>query len=769
MPQTVTGGIQYQDLAADAQFMAAPVQDQIEYLRQDYLPKQDPAFAKAPRAEQVQYIQEAILPQLQQSAPAFSGQFDPQQNLQRFQKAVQPAVDFGGHVLAKTALPFATAAKGLTADWVDAESPLLGYLRANEARTFSPQQQAAVGIDSPIEQAQRGLAYGTGAWKSFDALAGGLNKALAGGSAMAANAGRRLLPYTVGEFSQGWPMLGQLARQGMQGVTQAQQAGKWLESGRLPAQMLRGAIEGGAYGAVHKLPEGDQFDPMARLASTTEFGLGGAAGPIIGAGAGKVLQAGIKKAGQGFRAAEKPLGLGQLKTHAKALEELFDQYVGIINHPGATDAEVIRAGKVLEDVMAAAQEERLLPDVKKLQKQGKVLEGKANFRQRQAINTKKQGKAKLPEIETKPQDDTQPNPNQKATPPEEKPQPVEKQNEVKPEPKTLKGSVKEMAEQGLGGKTYKEAQALHAQVKALGKADDDPIIQALETEKKALGRKQDDATKEARAKLVAKIGGRKAERKALRDDYGKLHGNVRELLDAGWDGQATTVMQKPVDPAKQLHLADVEANLTDKTKPIAEKINQALENGQSVRLEHQAEITGSTNQAVTVTAKGNVKVATTTFTPTHFSKTTKIVNGGPSEYVAVHGYNDAGHMRQYYLDSPEGSQILKVGKILDNEANIGIVPNVELGPRSIKVADILKKAPDVTEGVLTSEALKAAEIFREVYKTDNLNKFSKGTKMELQALKRRGDFSEESFNRLYKEMAENPEDLKTFCALFGLM
>jgi hypothetical protein len=222
-----------------------------------------------------------------------------------------------------------------------------------------------------------------------------------------------------------------------------------------------------------------------------------------------------------------------------------------------------------------------------------------------------------------------------------------------------------------------------------------------------------------------------------------------------------------VDRTKQLTFDEVKDLIPEGKLRDAEKMNQAMEQGKSVRLEHSAEITGSTDAAAKITAAGKVKVPVSTYTPTHWRITEKeLVDGTKQKFVSAMGYNEAGYQHQYYVQSPEGSGF-KVTKRLENEQHVGTTPNVYLSERKFKVADVLKREPEEA-GILTSKALAAADTFKILLKPDNIKQFSKPMQFELKAFQKRGRFDERSFASIQKLMEKSAEDMKTFCKLFGL-
>jgi hypothetical protein len=145
-----------------------------------------------------------------------------------------------------------------------------------------------------------------------------------------------------------------------------------------------------------------------------------------------------------------------------------------------------------------------------------------------------------------------------------------------------------------------------------------------------------------------------------------------------------------------------------------------------------------------------------------------VVNGAEKEFVAVNGYNESGHMSKYYInESPEGSKILKVNSVLKNEDFVGTTPNVELGQRKYKVADVLGQGPR-EEGIKTSEALTNAKDFATLFKPETIKQFNKPTQKILKEVQKRGRFNDNTLKYVLKQVEKDKEDLAKLCGLFGL-
>jgi hypothetical protein len=547
-----------------------------------------------------------------------------------------------------------------------------------------------------------------------------------------------------------------------------QWAGGLLKGQSILANMGREALSGLAVGAAYKPGGEDWLNLPGRFLNAGVGAVTGGALPLVG----KALKGGIK-AVQNFHADPRPIsamGRDQVEQQlqARIAESMQKQVMGqkvyqVRLQAVASELQKLRAesGPIIQ-----MQVDKKLAKIAS----GKVTPGELNriqmfVKNAPRIKQAQKESAFVQKAKTKQQDrpeqqpqEIQQQPGQQTT--------EQSQGEIqtveKPAPVVLTGSVKEMVDKALEsfGGTIDDAKALLGQVKALGKAEDDEVIKPLQEQLKALPKSKE--AKAERGALKAKIDERKAERKALRDKAGTIHGNLKEVLNTGWDGESAVADQLPVDTTKQKTFDEVKHLLEGNALKEAEKLNKQMEQGFSVRVEHTAEISGSTDAAVKVTGKGNVKVPPSTYTPTHWT----IVKKGDKEYAAALGYNEAGHQHMYYPTSPEGSSF-KVTKLLDTEQHIGTTPNVYLGVRKYKPADVLKRKPE-GEGILTSEAMTNAKAFASLFKTETIAQFSKDAQKAIREVQKRGRFDESDLRSLLKMLEGKKEDLVKVCQLFNL-
>ena len=356
-----------------------------------------------------------------------------------------------------------------------------------------------------------------------------------------------------------------------------------------------------------------------------------------------------------------------------------------------------------------------------------------------------------------------------------KEKPKEKAEPLSPrkEHAQLTGTVTEMVDQGLEGTglTYKEAKAAHAEIQELGSAESDPRIIKIKDQKRELGQGRDAETKAKRAKLDAKIEEIKQERNEVRSQLDGIHPNVREVLGTDWDGKSPTATQLPVNE-KQLTRDQIEGIVTEeKTQKVLDKIDEAMRNGNSVRLEYAAEETGRTGgieAAATLTKSGNVKTKVSTFTPTHY---TEVIKDG-KKYVTVQGYREGGEIGHYYLtESPKGSVIQKVVKVLDTEHTVGVHPNVYLGPRKFKVADVLKREVTSEGPIKTSEAIsviqEATQNLDKVFKLADDTSISKNLRDDLKKLQAKESWNASDIKK-FQRIVQDKKVLPIVCNTLGL-
>jgi hypothetical protein len=760
MAAPLQAGAQFQDLAQDPAFLSAPQSDQILYLMEDYLPKQDASFAQAPKAEQLQYIKEAVIPQLE-VLKANGGALQP--DVPEAPQIETPnwndydpnsPINIGKDLLGATLSTGAGALKGLSLGYLDATKPVEDFARNTiGAKYYSPEIATGGGE----------LA---GALPVFAGIGGGIK---AGAQAV----GRAALPLSTN--------MAQAAGVGSRFHRAALNAATWIQSGGVMPTAARLGAEMGVYEGLKSQP-GQQLDIGQRVgnaaAGATTGAALGAAAPLlgrvamnmasrVGQGAGKAIQA-VREAPyliDEVRGAQTPIGMGRMPlrqvskrvqdANLKLRQAVRDLYEGKLDGSKLTEADIKALGQSMDDLERVIQGEAGI-DAKAVANKAKAITGRVTLKARAAskVAAVKPGEPQAAAEGLTP----------------EAPAPLEVKAPAPPKPAEqaqLTGSIQEMVDQGLKafGGTIDDAKKLIAEVSTLGKAEDDEIIKTLTAERKALGSKRDEATLKAKAEIDAKIAERKTERKDLRAQASTIHPNLREVLATGWDGKSAIAEQAAVDTEKQLTANAVAEYVTDPAeRKVLDQLGEAAEKGVSARVEHQAEVTGSTDAAAKVTSAGNVKVPVSTYTPTHF----KTVEKGGKTYVAAMGYNEAGYQHLYYVTkSPEGSQILKVNKLLETEQHVGTMPNVHLGQRKYKVADVLKRVPE-GEGIKTSEALENAQAFANLFTPEAVKQFSKPAQKMIRAVQKQGRFDEYTMRQLFKGIERDKQDLGKLCNIFGL-
>lgn len=311
MPDSLQGQAQFQELRSDPAFMAAPVQEQVQYLREDYLPKKDPAFAKAPQAEQEQYIHEAVLPQIQgipkaQAPQAPQGpQFNP---LQELHKGLTTANLFAGSVLDP-------ATDAITLGYGNSKARNEEIAR----RSFPGIQQDPGLLGMAYRAHQNPIANTIGSFAGtvlpYQAAEQFLGQGLK-------QAGQRLLPYTT-QIAQASGAASPYARTAMNALTQLQGPAMW-------ARMLRSGLALGGLGAVESQP-GHQFD-LGRRAQEAGAGLlGGAILPPLEAAGGAVLKGGVKTVRDIF---------GNTNAPIKMAEDQASQYLHELMNAGMSQGRI---------------------------------------------------------------------------------------------------------------------------------------------------------------------------------------------------------------------------------------------------------------------------------------------------------------------------------------------------------------------------------------------------------------------------------------------
>jgi len=199
-----------------------------------------------------------------------------------------------GYAAATTALPFATAGKALSFDYLDAEKPLLDYARGIEQKYPQDFANDPRRIDSTYSQAGRAVSYGAGLVKNFQALEG---------------LGARGIRYVGGKI---WPNTTRLAQAA--GVGEALNIPSWLQAG----------LAGATYEGVKSIPA-NQLDAGQRAMNAAGGFVGGAALPI----AGNALKGSVQATRNIFQGNNAPVGMAELqnalkRASKKQLHETFE-------------------------------------------------------------------------------------------------------------------------------------------------------------------------------------------------------------------------------------------------------------------------------------------------------------------------------------------------------------------------------------------------------------------------------------------------------------
>lgn len=221
------------------------------------------------------------------------------------------------------------------------------------------------------------------------------------------------------------------------------------------------------------------------------------------------------------------------------------------------------------------------------------------------------------------------------------------------------------------------------------------------------------------------------------------------------DAEKGLYLQKEIDP-KALTYEQVADKIQNKA--VGEKLANAMKAGESVRVEYKAEITGRTDKAVTITAKGNIKEAVTSFTPLYFKET-------KAGKVMVSGYGEHGHFRSYYIDEVGGSALPKVGKQIP-EAFRGEYPNIYKGQREFNINDLTARV-EAKEGVLTSEAKTLANAAKGLFESDTFKQMSPEVQKILRQINKRGRFEEGELRYVLDKIKKDKKQLEAVCNLFG--
>lgn len=504
-------------------------------------------------------------------------------------------------------------------------------------------------------------------------------------------------------------------------------AGVIKGAGMLP-KMLRGSAAFGAYEGLRKPHEGE-----SRLGNAA-MGAGlGAALPMAGSALQRVLR----------KPMPRPIGLGSERAAMAAQQATqqarYDQtknlmhlYAKAMQESQAARPEALAKNPVfqskaqgalveLEKLASDIQNKVINPDLVhelEVTQLAKYIKGLREFvatgkSQPQKVNSVKQFVGRVRKNVQKRTEAVKP-----------KPEPVKVEpkttTESKPRQTPLKGSIQEQV-----AKTAKAANLPENAGTMTGK----PL-------EKELGRK-------------------------LTPDEKDIHQNLRSIATTEEvDAAAGIHKQKPVNKA-ELKYEAVADSISDKFKPLAEKVDEAMQQGKALRVEYIAEQAGRSNEAAKITKSGNVKVEVTDFTPLHWIKR--------GDKTMLGGYNQRGHFVNYYLEpSEKGSQLLKAGKIVDRPF-VGEYPNVYKGQQTFNVSDVLGRGVRSVEGaVKTSEAMANAQAMAEVVKPEFMKSLSEPVQRIIRNVNKKGQFTPAEIKMIQKELKKDIEELKKFCNLFGM-
>jgi hypothetical protein len=315
-----------------------------------------------------------------------------------------------------------------------------------------------------------------------------------------------------------------------------------------------------------------------------------------------------------------------------------------------------------------------------------------------------------------------------------------------------------------------EVQTLKAELEAFGKGSKDPKVKELkarieeiEAPRKARKKELAEQLKPVREKMNAIETARKAKKADLDEQLQNVDKNLREVFNTEADFEKGVGLQSADD--NLLTLDDIKGELNEKQLAKAEKLWESLKSHQRRRVEYQAEISGRSNadQAAKITKSGNVKIPRTDFSPIGFVKNPK--------GVAVRGYNENGFLRTYYLtETAEGSVIQTVG----NEAGAafqGPVARVGVTPGEYKLADVLGRGPDIPDGIKTSEAMASAKMrFDQIMALKESVVMPQPVAKALDRIARTGKISNLDYKLINKHLKSTKSEAikKAFCDILGL-
>lgn len=182
------------------------------------------------------------------------------------------------------------------------------------------------------------------------------------------------------------------------------------------------------------------------------------------------------------------------------------------------------------------------------------------------------------------------------------------------------------------------------------------------------------------------------EKRNIHDQLNQVHPSLRDAWELDFDEATGRGRQKA---GKAVTLQEVEQYLNDTEYNMAKTLEVVAQNDGRIRLDADTEITGATS-----------RVGEKELSPIGFVKT-------KDNYVSVIGYNENGHIAQYYITpKPNGdgrfSRINKIGDPLNEFGFRGEFANIYKGIREFGIDDIMSR-PVRSDGLRTSEAMQIAD------------------------------------------------------------
>lgn len=241
------------------------------------------------------------------------------------------------------------------------------------------------------------------------------------------------------------------------------------------------------------------------------------------------------------------------------------------------------------------------------------------------------------------------------------------------------------------------------------------------------------------------------EKQNVQDQINQVHPSLRDAWELEYDEKTGVGRQKS---SKVLTLAEVEDALTDDQYNLAKTLEVVADNDGRIRLDADTEITGATS-----------RVGEKELSPIGFMRT-------KDNYVAVQGYNEEGHLVNYYItpkpnENGQFSKINRLGDVVNQPAFRGEYANIYKGIREFNIDDIMSR-PVRADGRRTSELLEAAGRVSELAKRADIMAANPQFAKKLQ------DFMDnpraatvKTVNDMEELLKTDPKLLKRMCTLLG--